>query len=422
MNVKITKQTERKITMEIEIDLDAKSMLNSEENILSALNEAGKEATKIALKQFDTDGNRIQINNKNWSGRSQKKKYETPYGRIELERYVYQSSQGGKTYCPLEDDGRIIGQTTPKFAKQISSKYGDLSARKVQTDLSENHGRKISRNYIQKISERVGKVVKDKELEWVYTLPKEALEAKVISIGFDGTTSYLVKDGYRETMSGTIAFFNEKGKRVYTIYVAQMPEYGKGTFKERFEREIVAVKKACPNAHYTGVADGASDNWTFLNDFTTTATLDFWHAAEYLTPVSKVAHTASAKQQEWFNNARHQLRHEKGSAKELLKEMKTLRIKRINKTKREKLEQSITYFSNHHHQMNYAECIEKGLPIGSGITEAACKVIVKERLCCSGMMWKESGAQAVLDIRCLTHTGERWTDFWKFVDEYGIAN
>ncbi len=41
-------------------------------------------------------------------------------------------------------------------------------------------------------------------------------------------------------------------------------------------------------------------------------------------------------------------------------------------------------------------------PIGSGVTEAACKVIVKQRLCCSGMKWKESGAAAVLSLRCLT--------------------
>jgi hypothetical protein len=71
MSVKITNQTDKKITLEI--DLDAKSMLNSEDNILNVLNEAGKEATKTALKQFDTDGNRIQINNKNWSDKSQKK-------------------------------------------------------------------------------------------------------------------------------------------------------------------------------------------------------------------------------------------------------------------------------------------------------------------------------------------------------------
>ena len=42
--------------------------------------------------------------------------------------------------------------------------------------------------------------------------------------------------------------------------------------------------------------------------------------------------------------------------------------------------------------MDYAEYLEKKYPIGSGVTEAACKTFVKQRLCCSGMRWKEKGA------------------------------
>jgi hypothetical protein len=60
------------------------------------------------------------------------------------------------------------------------------------------------------------------------------------------------------------------------------------------------------------------------------------------------------------------------------------------------------------------------LPIGSGVTEAACKVIVKQRLCGSGMKWKEPGAAAVLSVRCLTYTRERWSQFWGKVDRYGF--
>ncbi len=50
----------------------------------------------------------------------------------------------------------------------------------MQKDLYENHGRKVSRNYIQSISKKVGSLLKSRELEWVYTLPEEALKAKVI--------------------------------------------------------------------------------------------------------------------------------------------------------------------------------------------------------------------------------------------------
>lgn len=74
MGVKITKRTKRRITLEIEIDLDSNSMLNSEEEILKMVNEAGKEATKVALEQFDTNGNRIRIADKNWSSKGKKKR------------------------------------------------------------------------------------------------------------------------------------------------------------------------------------------------------------------------------------------------------------------------------------------------------------------------------------------------------------
>jgi len=43
-----------------------------------------------------------------------------------------------------------------------------------------------------------------------------------------------------------------------------------------------------------------------------------------------------------------------------------------------------TYFNNHRHQMNYPKFLAEHLPIGSGVTEAACKTLVKQRLCASG--------------------------------------
>ncbi len=62
----------------------------------------------------------------------------------------------------------------------------------------------------------------------------------------------------------------------------------------------------------------------------------------------------------------------------------------LSQSFQEKLHRAITYFANHQHQMNYARYRAKRFPIGSGVTEAACKTLVKQRLCCSGMKWKAS--------------------------------
>ena len=46
--------------------------------------------------------------------------------------------------------------------------------------------------------------------------------------------------------------------------------------------------------------------------------------------------------------------------------------------------------------MNYWESAAANHVIGSGVTEAACKTIVKQRLCKSGMRWKNKGAAVIL--------------------------
>jgi len=92
----------------------------------------------------------------------------------------------------------------------------------------------------------------------------------------------------------------------------------------------------------------------------------------------------------------------------------------LTKDAQEKIAKSLTYFKNHKTLMNYSDNAEENYPIGSGVTEAACKVIVKERLCCSGMRWKEEGAAGVIALRCLNYSTGRWEQFWEKIDRYGV--
>jgi len=69
--------------------------------------------------------------------------------------------------------------------------------------------------------------------------------------------------------------------------------------------------------------------------------------------------------------------------------------------------------------MNYADHVAHDLPIGSGVTEAACKTLVKQRLCCSGMRWKPQGAKVILSLRALIQSKGRWLQFWHKVDQFG---
>jgi hypothetical protein len=86
----------------------------------------------------------------------------------------------------------------------------------------------------------------------------------------------------------------------------------------------------------------------------------------------------------------------------------------------EKLDAAVTYFRNHLDQMEYAAYRTHQYPIGSGVTEAACKTVVKQRLCCSGMRWKDEGAAVILSLRTLVLTPTRWSQFWNKLNQYGF--
>jgi hypothetical protein len=199
-------------------------------------------------------------------------------------------------------------------------------------------------------------------------------------------------------------------------------EKRKKSFLTRLEREIERAKKRYPEAKLVGIADGAESNWKFLEKHTEEQILDFYHAAGYLGALAEALHPNTvSKQKEWLTENCRKLKHEKGKAGELLNLMKEVKQEKSHsKSLTEKLEAAITYYENHQHQMDYAEYLEKEYPIGSGVTEAACKTLVKQRLCCSGMRWKEKGAGIILSLRGLVLTKERWSQFWAKLDQYGF--
>lgn len=416
----VTRDGDR-ITIQVEVTLGG-SMLACEEAILDALNEAGTAATSEALERFDTDGTRIELGGELWFSKGRQPKfYQTPYGEIELDRHVYQRSRGGKTYCPLEREARIVVTSTPRFAKLISHKFAAGSSIAVRRDLADNHARTVARSYLQGVAEAVGSVAQAKEEAWSYATPALEGEVASVAIGLDGTCMLLCDDGWREAMTGTVSLYDGDGERAHTIYLGATPEYGKGRFLTRLEREIERVRSLYPSATYVGVADGAQCNWDFLGPHTDEQILDFYHASGYVADAAKAAHPHDgAECARWRRERCHALKHKQGAASRILKEMEALREHTLSAERREKLEAAITYFANHKHQMHYSRYRKRHLPIGSGVTEAACKTLIKQRLCQSGMRWRDKGAGIVLSLRSLMLTRGRWQQFWDKIDQYGV--
>jgi hypothetical protein len=302
----------------------------------------------------------------------------------------------------------------------VSSKYADMGGRRVQQDLAQNHGRSLSKSHIQAICDVVGSLASVKEEAWTYRLPKFDGEVETITIGVDGTCMMTCEDGVRQAMVGTLGLYDVEGTRLHTLYVAARPEYGKATFFRRMEQEIGRMKQRYPTAHYIGLADGAKDNWTFLEPHTESQLIDFYHASEYLGDVGQ-AIIPKKKRDTWLEERCHALKHDPGAAQTICQNMRGLLSRKLSKEQRTTIEAAVTYFENNGHRMGYPQHVVQHRPIGSGVTEAACRVIVKERLCRSGMKWKNEGASVVLTLRCLNYSDGRWEQFWQKIDRYGLS-
>jgi hypothetical protein len=421
MKARILSKSKAGVKLEVYIPY-GNSMLEGEELVQTALNEAGCLASETLLKQFDTDGSAIVIGGRKLTSKGEEpKKYQSPYGEIVVERHVYQGTSGGATYVPLEERARIILTSTPKFAKVLSSKYSDLPVSAVMKDLGENHGRKVSRSLVQDTSEYVSAGIISKADEWTYELPKFEKKVAAIGVGLDGAMLNVRDEGWREGMVGSLTLYDAEGERLSSVYLAAPPEYGKEKFLGAMDKKISLLSEKFPEATKVAVADGARCNWSFLNERTDVQVLDFYHASEYVTKASESLFPKSKKQQkEWCEQSCHKLKHNKNGASSLLKEIRQKAGSVRSISARKILASVISYFKNNLKRMSYREKVEQNLPIGSGVTEAAAKTIIKQRLCLSGMRWLNSGVKTILTLRTMAQSGTNWTQFWAKVSQYGF--
>ncbi|MCP3881260.1 MAG: ISKra4 family transposase [Sulfitobacter sp.] len=421
---KVIRRSGDEVTVEVTVQLNG-TLLEMEAAIQEASNAVGRCVTEEALRRFDADGSAMRVGEIKLTARGRdSKEYQSPYGSVEVERYVYQSSRGGRIYCPLEHQARIVRGATPLFASQISHKYAQLNVRAVQTDLEQNHGRRVAASYIQNVAEWVGSIATAKEEDWEYEMPALARPIETVVVSLDGAMVPMVDSpGYREAMVGTLSFYDYEGERQHSIYLAAAPEYGKREFNQRLEREIARAKQRFPAAQYLGIADGAASNWRFLEQHTDRQLIDFFHATEYVGKIAQALYPhrhAEGKRARWQHEHCKKLKNDPGTLDVLIGEAARLSRRRtLSQQVRDGVLSAWTYFTNHRHQMDYPAFTTEGLPIGSGVTEAACKTLVKQRLCASGMRWKNKGASIVLSLRALTHTAGRWAQFWQKIDQFG---
>jgi hypothetical protein len=144
--------------------------------------------------------------------------------------------------------------------------------------------------------------------------------------------------------------------------------------------------------------------------------LDWYHAAQHLHDFAAVLYARDEQAaKKWAEEAKGILYEEGGDA--LLEFLSALVLPKGTRTVvREELRKLTGYFENNRHRTDYPSYREQGWDIGSGPTEAGCKII-GERLKGSGMRWVERGALTVGVLRALyVSSSKLWDGFWEQPD------
>ena len=389
-----------------------------------ATNRLGQEVMALGLEALDTQGEPIFVGKVKYTSKGQSPHtYRTLFGPVKYARHTYQNSDGGVTLIPLEARGRILDSCTPNLAAVVSSRYSESTGDDVERSLLESNQIHIDKNLVQQLSATVGRVAMEKEPYWSYKPEVDTSKVVTIGLGCDGALAPILHQGmWKQAMVGSIALYDAAGEVLDISYIGKAPQHGKQKFIEQLEAEVSRYKKWFPEALWVGLSDGAEDLRTILEKHCQQLMLDYFHAAEYLSAALQFIHRAASDADRKTEIAKglSTLKNKPDGAASALKQMKEELDSLTKATEASKpLQAAVTYFTNNQDRMDYAAALKEHLPIGSGITEAACKTLIKARFCGCGMRWHDKTMDHVLALRVLRRSGHRWEQFWSRIDRQG---
>jgi hypothetical protein len=357
----------------------------------------------------------------------------TWFGAITLRRYLYEATEPGEpALFPLERQlGIEAGLATPALAERVGLWSAEHEQEQVRTLLRQEHGVAWSVTSLRKLTaalrEGMASFREPAQRATVLELLEQAHRSQgkgrpVLAAGRDGIHVPMREQGYQEGATATLSVLDRRGRRLGTVYLGQLPQAGQGTLSAQLTSLLTQVLAAWhargrpaprlayvtdaghhPQDYYQRVLRRLADPWHPGRRLAWEWVLDFWHACGYVHALAEGLFGAGAKAGGWFRKWRRWLRDRRqGSAQVLRSAMwHHNNGRQLSQAREELFWDSYRYVRKYGVWMHYATYRRQGLPIGSGVTEAACKTLFAERLKRSGMTWGREGGQVIVDLRVL---------------------
>lgn len=363
--------------------------------------------------------------------------YMTAAGPVRVERTLYKdrTDEGERALVPMELKAGIVGGFwTPLAARQAAWVVSQMSPQMSEELFARVGNMTPSKSSLDRLPKLLADRWNDDRKGFEATL-REAItvpdEAVTVMASLDGVLAPM-KDGdavekraktaaqgqiakgpagYREVGCATLSFYDKEAKCLAAVRMARMPEPHKVSLKLALTAELEVALAKRPDLRLVKAADGANDNWTFLHRDLPPGdeVVDFFHAAGHLSDALAAAYgDGSIEARRRFAELRHVLLEEDGGVEVVIRALVYLRDKH---PRSKRIATELGYFRKRRRRMRYAEMKAQCLPIGTGLTEAACKTLVTQRLKQSGMRWSQEGGQAILNLRGWAQS-ERFDQAW----------
>ncbi len=426
--------------------------------ISEAVSAAGRAAFKEFIESKDERLPEVKVGGETFRFKYHSEKtFMTFWGQEPVTRAVYQNAEDTRTFVPVDAAWGMQDQfMAPEVREASAFAHGQMTSGEVQMLLEKCALFHPHKTQIKRLSRDMEQVIETHRAELNARIREEETAPEgvcALAVSMDGANVLMREAGakrgrpserpmevrqsadtaYRNAMAGTLTLYGavpENGKtpeRLSTHYVARMPEKNALAFKSELEAEAAALlPKLPPGTPKVFLCDAARSIWKYQKESELFGNfeplVDCYHALEHLSLAAEALFGKDADEaKRWFERYTAVLIEEDCGARRVLRSMDYyVSARRLSANQRLAFNQQRTFFANNAHMMTYADFRRRGLPIGSGPVEAACKTLIKQRLGQSGMRWSTEGGQAILDPRAYIKSG-RWDAMWKHYNQLANA-
>jgi hypothetical protein len=336
-------------------------------------------------------------------------------------RAYYHCSHCHQGHCPFDQANGLQADRLSTGLRPLVCLAGVLESFRAGADdlLRRFCGLTLSAATTRRATQRAGEAVRQQQAQGTIVTPTPVRPWNFRVKGHRATVAYLGLDAFSVPMQQPDGRAAES-RMLYTA-ILYTPDKSRSHYLvdfdlDRLAGQMRAAAKALGlhRAHQLIAVSDAGNGLEaalrrhFWDDLL--CILDWYHASQHLHAYAKVLHPhAEGAARAWAEQAKTVLYERGGTA--LLVHLRDQPVP-ADAAVADELRRLVNYFADNEHRTDYPSYRGHGWDIGSGPTEAACKV-VGARLKGSGMRWLEHGAATVAPLRALYLSGaDVWDAYW----------